>query len=216
MNVVKRDGRKVEFNREKIKNAILNAGKAAEEDVEDIAEKIAGEIENTNKDLEVEEIQNLIEKKLMNSSKKDTAKAFILYREKRSLFREERRYLTKQIREKIEGKNIANQNANIDEASFGGRIGEASDVVMKDYALKYCVSKKTRENHLNNQVYIHDLSAYPVGSHNCLTIPFDDLLAKGFNTRQTDVRPAGSVNTAFQLVAVLFQLQSLQQFGFRI
>ena len=214
MNVIKRDGRKVEFNKEKIKNAILNAGKAAEEDVEDIAEKIAGEIENTNKDLEVEEIQNLIEKKLMNSSKKDTAKAFILYREKRSLFREERRYLTKQIREKIEGKNIANQNANIDEASFGGRIGEASDVVMKDYALKYCVSKKTRENHLNNQVYIHDLSAYPVGSHNCLTIPFDDLLAKGFNTRQTDVRPAGSVNTAFQLVAVLFQLQSLQQFGF--
>ena len=49
--------------------------------------------------------------------------------------------------------------------------------------------------------------------HNCLTIPFDDLLAKGFNTRQTDVRPANSINTAFQLVAVIFQLQSLQQFG---
>ena len=58
-----------------------------------------------------------------------------------------------------------------------------------------------------------DLDAYFVGSHNCLSIPFDDLLAKGFNTRQTDVRPAGSVNTAFQLVAVIFQLQSLQQFG---
>ena len=49
--------------------------------------------------------------------------------------------------------------------------------------------------------------------HNCLSIPFDDLLAKGFNTRQTDVRPAQSVNTAFQLVAVIFQLQSLMQFG---
>ena len=49
--------------------------------------------------------------------------------------------------------------------------------------------------------------------HNCLSIPFDDLLANGFNTRQTDVRPAGSVNTAMQLVAVIFQLQSLQQFG---
>ena len=49
--------------------------------------------------------------------------------------------------------------------------------------------------------------------HNCLSIPFDHLLANGFNTRQTDVRPAGSVNTAFQLVAVIFQLQSLQQFG---
>ena len=49
--------------------------------------------------------------------------------------------------------------------------------------------------------------------HNCLSIPFDDLLANGFNTRQADVRPANSVNTAFQLVAVIFQLQSLQQFG---
>ena len=62
-------------------------------------------------------------------------------------------------------------------------------------------------------IYTHDLDHYAVGDHNCLSIPFDDLLANGFNTRQTDVRPAGSVNTAFQLVAVIFQLQSLQQFG---
>lgn len=48
---------------------------------------------------------------------------------------------------------------------------------------------------------------------NCLTIPFDDLLKNGFKTRQTDIRPANSINTAFQLVAVIFQLQSLQQFG---
>ena len=63
------------------------------------------------------------------------------------------------------------------------------------------------------EIYIHDLDHYAVGDHNCLSIPFDDLLAKGFNTRQTDVRPAQSINTAFQLVAVIFQLQSLQQFG---
>lgn len=49
--------------------------------------------------------------------------------------------------------------------------------------------------------------------HNCLSIPFDELLENGFNTRQTDVRPASSINTAMQLVAVIFQLQSLQQFG---
>jgi ribonucleoside-triphosphate reductase len=62
-------------------------------------------------------------------------------------------------------------------------------------------------------VYVHDLSSYACGNHNCLTIPFDDLLANGFNTRQTDVRPANSINTALQLVAVIFQIQSLQQFG---
>lgn len=57
------------------------------------------------------------------------------------------------------------------------------------------------------------MDSYAVGMHNCLTIPFDDLLKNGFNTRQTDIRPANSINTAFQLVAVIFQLQSLQQFG---
>lgn len=67
--------------------------------------------------------------------------------------------------------------------------------------------------HINNEIYIHDLDHYPLGDHNCLTVPFDKLLAEGFTTRQTDVRPANSVNTAFQLVAVIFQLQSLNQFG---
>ena len=49
--------------------------------------------------------------------------------------------------------------------------------------------------------------------HNCLSIPFDKLLKNGFSTRQTDVRPANSINTASQLVAVIFQIQALQQFG---
>ena len=84
---------------------------------------------------------------------------------------------------------------------------------MRYYALNYLVSDMAKNNHLNNEIYIHDLDSYAVGMHNCLSIPFDDLLAKGFNTRQTDVRPAQSINTAFQLLAVIFQLQSLQQFG---
>lgn len=121
--------------------------------------------------------------------------------------------LIKGISEKLNATNVENQNANVDEYSFGGRIGEASRYVTKELALNYCMSKKSKKNHLNNEVYIHDLDSYAVGMHNCLSIPFDDLLSKGFNTRQTDVRPANSVNTAFQLIAVLFQLQSLQQFG---
>ena len=75
------------------------------------------------------------------------------------------------------------------------------------------MSKLARTNHDNNEVYIHDLNKYAIGFHNCLSIPFDDLLSKGFHTRQGDVRPAGSLNTAMQLVAVIFQLQSLNQFG---
>lgn len=155
----------------------------------------------------------MVEDFLMRSERKDVAKTYIRYRYKREVARSGRDDFIKAFSEKINGTAIENQNANVDEMSFGGRVGAGSDLQMKRYALDYCVSDMARHNHEDNEIYIHDLSAYAVGMHNCLSIPFDDLLAKGFNTRQTDVRPAGSVNTAFQLVAVIFQLQSLQQFG---
>ena len=117
------------------------------------------------------------------------------------------------LTEKLSATAVQNQNANVDEHSFGGRLGEATAAVMKRYALDYCVSDMARKNHEENMIYIHDLDHYAVGCHNCLSIPFDDLLARGFRVRQTDVRPAQSVSTAMQLVAVLFQLQSLMQFG---
>ena len=63
-------------------------------------------------------------------------------------------------------------------------MGEAKSELMRYYALNYLVSDMAKNNHLNNEIYIHDLDSYAVGMHNCLSIPFDDLLAKGFNTRQ--------------------------------
>jgi ribonucleoside-triphosphate reductase len=149
----------------------------------------------------------------MSTKRKDVAKAYIKYRELRTKERKWNNDMMRAAREKLTGSRIDNQNANVDEHSFGGRRGEFDSIIAKQYALDNCMSKMARENHLNNEIYIHDLDAYAVGMHNCLSVPFDDLLANGFNTRQTDVRPANSINTAFQLVAVLFQLQSLQQFG---
>lgn len=221
MNIRKRDGRIVKFNEQKIINAILAAFKNVDGDISDyaiakatnIASFIAGYYEEVEETPEVEEIQDLIEKGLMATKRKDVAKAFILYREERSKIRQRNTGLIQNIEERLLASDVQNQNANVDEHSFGGRMGEARNELMKDYALNYIMSPMSRENHLNNEVYVHDLDSYAVGMHNCLTIPFDDLLAKGFNTRQTDVRPANSINTAFQLVAVIFQLQSLQQFG---
>lgn len=149
----------------------------------------------------------------MRSERKDVARAYIRFRYKREVAREHKSDFIEAIGDKLQAKNVQNQNANLDERSFGGRIGEAASYMTKDYALNYIVSDIARKNHLGNMIYIHDLDAYAVGSHNCLTIPFDKLLAEGFNTRQCDIRPANSVNTAFQLVAVIFQLQSLCQFG---
>lgn len=215
-NIIKRDGTIVPFNKDKIVNAINKAfievdGQLYEDDT---AHDIADEIYEASKDnITVEEIQDMVEDALMHSERKDVAKAYIKYRYKKEVARDKKDDFIQAIREKLDGKKIKNQNANVDERSFGGRTGEASSTVTKQLALDYIVSPMARANHLNNEIYIHDLDSYYVGSHNCLSIPFDDLLANGFKTRQTDVRPAGSVNTAFQLVAVIFQLQSLQQFG---
>ena len=216
--VIKRNGKLEEFNKEKIVNAVCKAfldvdGDLSRDNISK-AKSIAKYVEDIDEDkIAVESIQNIVEEKLMASNRKDVARAYIRYRYKREISRNKDSELLKEISDKIMAIDVQNQNANLDENSFGGRMGEARSSLMKKYALDFIVSKKAKENHLNNEIYIHDLDSYAVGMHNCLSIPFDDLLKNGFNTRQTDVRPANSINTAFQLVAVIFQLQSLQQFG---
>ena len=217
MKVIKRDGTEVTFQGEKIRNAILKAfidkGYIINSTIDDYVEKVESEIESLNKTLNVEEIQDIVVKKLMSSKYKNVASAYIEYRALHEMARNQYKELMNAVSEKLMASDVQNQNANVDEKSFGGRIGEMADLVAKRYALDYLVSPMAKANHLNNEIYIHDLGHYATGDHNCLSVPFDKLLAQGFNTRQTDVRPAQSINTAFQLVAVIFQLQSLQQFG---
>ena len=240
MTVIKRDGTPQEYNFLKIVdavtkafNSILVVDKNLDEEeyqlelkrlkenqqpeiskfleqVKDSVEKLI--IKNNGNGTSVEEIQDCIQKELIKRNKYEVVESFINYRRKREEIRELKSDLMKQIQEKLSAKNVQNQNANLDEASFGGRLGETSGAVAKNIALRH-MSKMARKNHEGNIVYIHDLDHYEIGDHNCLSLPFDRLLGKGFKTRQTDVRPAGSVNTAMQLEAVIFQLQSLQQFG---
>ena len=219
IKVIKRDGRTVDFDWSKITDAILKAYCDIYEEstnypsycisIAKNIEEVARECDNI---LTVEDIQDLVEDQLMEYDRL-VAKAYIKYRYKRGVLRSSSNEFIRSISEKLMATDVQNQNANVDEFSFGGRVGEASNEMMKQYALDFCISPMARKNHLENMIYIHDLSAYAVGMHNCLSVPFDDLLKNGFNTRQTDVRPANSINTAFQLIAVIFQLQSLQQFG---
>jgi len=224
IKVIKRNGTEVPFDSSKIVRAIRKAwqqvyGKSDElepiyfyeiaNNIEEIAKQT---FSDNGKYLTVEQIQELVEDSL-TAWDRLVEKAYIRYRYKRGVMRSCSDEFIRSISEKLTASNVQNQNANVDEHSFGGRVGEASDEMMKQYALDFCMSEMAKNNHLNNEIYIHDLSAYAVGMHNCLSVPFDKLLAEGFNTRQTDVRPANSINTAFQLVAVIFQLQSLMQFG---
>lgn len=214
--VYKRDGRSEVFKPEKIQNAVLKAfyevdGKETK-CAKGIAEYISTSISEIQKDLGVEEIQDLVEEKLAQFDM-DVARKYIIYRNDRSRIREMKSPIRIKARNTLNSQNDDRQNANVDGKSFGGRVGAVNSEVMKQIALDEYMSEMSRVNHLSNRIYIHDLDSYAAGMHNCLSIPFDKLLANGFNTRQTDVRPAQSVNTAGQLIAVIFQLQSLQQFG---
>ena len=214
--VYKRDGRSETFKPEKIQNAVLKAffeidGEETER-AKEIATLIADDISTVHTDLSVEQIQDLVEKKLTTYDM-DVARKYIIYRNDRTRIRDRNSSIRVKARNTLNSKSDDKQNANVDGKSFGGRVGAVNSEVMKEIALDEYMSTMARTNHLSNRIYIHDLDSYAAGMHNCLSIPFDKLLAHGFITRQTDVRPAQSVNTAGQLIAVIFQLQSLQQFG---
>ena len=220
MQVTKRNGKKEEFSKDKIFNAISLANdstkykfKLTKTKIHEIVDEVEAAYIEGGKTRSVEVIQDMTEESLVEAGAYGVAKAYITYRYKSDVARGFGQTFLSEIVGKLGASDIQNQNANVDEQSFGGRMGEATSTLTKRLALETIVSKKARHNHENNMIYIHDLDQYCVGSHNCLSIPFDELLKKGFNTRQSDVRPAGSVNTAFQLLAVIFQLQSLQQFG---
>ena len=214
-NIIKRCGKIEQMTKKKIFDSIQKANDSVTEDVrltqkqiKRICESVVEFCETLEEPIDIDVLEDVIEQKIMANGGYEVAKRYITYR-----YEKERVRQNKNLTEKLTASNVQNQNANVDEFSFGGRTGEAAEYITKEYALKNLISKKWVHNHINNEIYIHDLGSYAVGNHNCLSIPFDKLLDVGFNTRQTDIRPASSINTAFQLVAVIFQLQSLQQFG---
>ena len=164
MKVEKRDGGIQQYNFEKIESAVTKVFSAIGEDVpEKFIEQLKEHFDNiiAKKDddyvMPIEDIQDTLRDFLIKKNKFKAAETFILYRKKREEVREQKSLFGKEIRRKLSGKDVENQNANLDEASFGGRIGEAARVVTKDYALKHCMSKTTRKNHEDNISYVHNL-----------------------------------------------------------
>ena len=223
MKVIKRDGRKVQYDSSKIYNAIEKAFISVYghelsvenlDKIDEVTEQVDCLVRDKGKkEIDIEDIQDLVEGALMSDRFDEVAKEYIIYRNERTKLRTRNSKLRQLILEKAKAENVQNQNANMDEHSFGGRIGEAAAITSKDIALNDIMSRMASYNHTHNIIYTHDLDHYIYGDHNCDSVPIDKLLANGFNTRQTDIRPARSINTAFQLLAVIFQIQSLQQFG---
>lgn len=210
INVVKRDGAIVEFDKEKIENAIVKAMKSVDEKdfegAKKITNKVVKNIQGSN--VSVEEIQDLVENSLMKSSYPEVAKAYIKYREERTRIRRKKTDINKHIKEILDCSNIQNQNANIDEYSFGARKNESANVLQKELALDEYISPEVAQAYRDNRLYIHDLCEYTSGMHNCLNVDVAKLEKNGFSTRNGDVRGANSFSTACQLLAVIFQVQS--------
>ena len=214
--IKKRDGRIEPFDSSKIVNAIMKAMVQVDEVHEDVAQRIANKIASSAQlpdIMDVERIQDMVEDGLMGSRCKKTAKAYIKYRESRNQERQKNNSLNKQIEDILLCNNVQNQNANVDEYSFGGRKFESANVLHKSIALDVFIRPEVAQAHREHRIYLHDLSEYDIGSHNCLFADLQRLLNNGFSTRNGDVRPANSFSTACQLIAVIFQIQSQVQYG---
>ena len=220
LKITKRNGVEIAFDESRIVKAIMKAvvsasGAAtpeARQVATDIAVTIKTEAEALDRPMTVEQIQDRVVDLLRQNHCREVAGAYASYRKMRADMRKAEDKQAKAIRDALTASNVQNQNANLDERTFSGRLGEATRVITKKVGLEL-VPKKMRVNHEENRIYLHDLDSLAVGLHNCLSCPIDDTLANGFWTRNMDVRPAKSIRTAMQLVAVIFQLQSQQQFG---
>lgn len=217
--VVKRDGREDAFNPEKIRLAIGKAftdvDKTITEESKVIIERITNQITETGKKkMSVEEIQDIVETKLMASNRKDVAKAYILYRNERTKVRDRNSKLVQKVMERVNSSVDNRSNANVDEKSFSGREKEASSDIGKMMSLEFGgLSKEVADAHKEMLIYQHDLEKAVYGIHNCLNLNFQEIFTYGFRTRNGDVRPPTSFSTACQLYAVAFQCQSQVQFG---
>lgn len=229
--VIKREGKHVDFEVSRIEKAVRKAQKEINCDGADasmIAKSVKELVDSKNEEtVNVEDLQNYVISEIRKAGFDELANVYSSFREKKRKEKAAKKFASMlehvaksgepdvmlQAARKLLGADVDNQNANIDGYSFGGRMGEANGILTKYIALNYCMSPRSRANHENNEIYIHDLDSYAVGMHNCLTISFGKLLENGFKTKNVDIRPANSLSSALQLIAVIFQIQSLNQFG---
>jgi len=196
--VVKRDGRVVGYNEEKIKAAIRKAMIATDagED-EALIQRIADRIGMTGKErMTVEEIQDRVELELMKSPRKEVAKRYIAYRDQRNIAR--RAKTRDMFLEIIEAKNndITRENANMNTDSPAGMMMKFASETTKPFVDDYLLSAEAREAVRHGYLHIHDKDYYPTKSLTCVQHPLDRILKYGFSAGHGESRPAKRIETA--------------------
>ena len=213
--VVKRDGRIVGYNEEKIKAAIRKAMLTTDagED-ETLVQRITDRIGMTgNERMTVEEIQDKVEMELMKSARKDVAKRYIAYRDKRSIAR--RAKTRDMFLEIIEAKNndITRENANMNTDSPAGMMMKFASETTKPFVDDYLLSEEVRAAVRNNYIHIHDKDYYPTKSLTCVQHPLDRILQHGFVAGHGESRPAKRIETASVIACISLETAQNEMHG---
>ena len=200
MQVIKRDGRVVEFNKERIIDAVTKSMAQTVGGVDiDLANRIANSVEKQLEDknqVSVYEIQDVVEKKLMGSSRKEVAQSYITYRYNRDVARKSK---TKEIFLDIIGakaNDITRENANMNADTPAGMMMKFASETTKPFVDDFLLSPEVREAMKNGYIHIHDKDYYPTKSLTCLQHPLNKILQEGFRAGHGSSRPAKRIETA--------------------
>ena len=200
MIVTKRDGKHVEFDKNKIKLAVLKAFLDVDGEetpfAKDKAREIANYVEDLNKDMSVEEVQDIVENKLMASNRKDVARSYILYRYERNKLRKSKTYAVFNSIINAESNDVTKENANMNAETPAGMMMKFASETTKAYTDDELISEEAREAVDNNYLHLHDKDYYPTKSLTCLQHPLDRILKNGFRAGHGSSRPAKRIETA--------------------
>lgn len=213
--VVKRDGRVVGYNEEKIKAAIRKAMITTDlgED-EALIQKITDRIGMTgNERMTVEEIQDRVEMELMKSPRKEVAKRYIAYRDQRNIARQAK--TRDMFLEIINAKNndITRENANMNADSPAGMMMKFASETTKPFVDDYLLSDEARAAVKNNYIHIHDKDYYPTKSLTCVQHPLDKILTYGFVAGHGESRPAKRIETASVIACISMETAQNEMHG---
>lgn len=212
--IIKRDGRQVKFDPSKITDAVnkaMNACGLKDNGIgEIISNKVVHQYQNANDDNipTVEEIQDLVEKALIEDNHADVAKCYILYRNERSRMRESKTDITKVITEltfsKSSESDIKRENGNINADTSMGTMLKYGSAVSKDFYLKYLINPEFSEAHRNGDIHIHDLDFYAMTT-TCTQIDLDKLFTNGFSTGHGYIREPNDISSYAALTCIAIQ-----------
>ncbi len=213
--VLKRDGRRVDFNNQKIVAAILKAMDVTEsgEDIV-LAAQIAKAISELDKEeMTVEEIQDVVENHLMNSPRQEVAKEYIRYRNKRNIARKAK---SNEIFETIiqaQANDITRENANMNADTPAGMMMKFASEATKSYVDECLLSDPVREAVAGNYIHVHDKDYYPTKSLTCIQHPLDLILEHGLRAGHGESRPAKRIETASVLACISMETVQNEMHG---